>query len=185
MKPSSKGTPLKVLLPLVLVLLVAAVLRWAALPEMSDMLNFDESFYAIDALSLLESPRFTPFFEGNTGRQSAWMYILALFFLGLGPTPFAARLAATFVSLLTVAAAYQLGRALLGRVAAVGAAAAMATLYLPVHFGHIAFRANLLPLLGALSLVFLLAAIRRGRLAFWVATGVTLGLMSYSYISAY
>ncbi len=160
-------------------------MRWAALARMVDMLGFDESYYAIDAASLLDSPRLTPFFPANNGRESGWMYVLALFIAGLGPTPFAARLAATCLGILAVAATYRLGRELFDTATGVSAAAGMAVLYWSVHISHLAMRANVFLLLGVLSLALLFAAHRRNRLRLWVAAGFLLGATVYSYFSAY
>jgi len=170
---------------LVLVLLLAAALRWAALSDMSDLLGFDESYYAADAAGLLELPRLTPFFPGNNGRESGWVYLLAGFVAGAGLSPFTVRLAAAFVGVIAVAATYRLGREMFGHHVGLGAAASMAVLYWPVHLSHIAMRANLLPALGALSLAFLLGALRKRRLRWWVATGLCSGALVYSYTSAH
>jgi len=167
------------------VLLLAAALRWAALPEMTDMLGFDESAYAADAAAWLAAPRPTPFFPANNGREGGWIYLLAGFAAGAGLSPFTVRLAAAFVGVLTVAATYRLGGVMFGRRAGLGAAASMAVLYWPVHLSHIAMRANLLPALGALSLAFLLGAVRSRQPGLWGATGLSGGLLIYSYTSAY
>ena len=90
------------------ILLLAAALRWAALPEMADMLGFDESAYAADAAAWLASPRPTPFFPANNGREGGWIYLLAAFMAGAGYSPFIARLAAGFLGVLAVAATYRL-----------------------------------------------------------------------------
>jgi hypothetical protein len=166
------------------ILLLAAALRWAALPEMADMLGFDESAYAADAAAWLASPRPTPFFPANNGREGGWIYLLAAFMAGAGYSPFIARLAAGFLGVLAVAATYRLGREMFGRRAGLGAAAGMAVLYWPVHLSHIAMRANLLPALGALSLAFLLAAIRTRQRKLWLAAGLCGGVLAYTYTSA-
>jgi len=167
------------------ILLLASALRWAALPDMVDMLGFDESYYAADAAAWLSSPRLTPFFPANNGREGGWIYLLAGFIAGAGPSPFTARLAATCIGILTVAATYRLGRAMFGHRAGLGAAAGMAVLYWPVHLSHIAMRANLLPALGALSLAFLLDAIRGRQWTLWLAAGLSGGALVYTYTSAY
>ena len=152
---------------------------------MSDLLGFDESYYAADAAGLLEWPRLTPFFPDNNGRESGWIYLLAGFVAGAGLSPFTVRLAAGFVGVIAVAATYRLGREMFGHHAGLGAAASVAALYWPVHLSHIAMRANLLPVLGALSLAFFLAALRRRRLRLWIATGLCSGALVHSYTSAH
>ena len=151
---------------------------------MVDMLSDDEGYYAADAVTLIEAPRFVPFFPDNNGREGGWMIVLAAFMVGLGPTPFAARVAAGFVGVLTVAATYRLGKELFDDAIGLGAAAGMAVLYWPVHMSHLALRANLLPCLGALSLSLLLTAKRRSRTRCWVMAGLATGLLGYTYNSA-
>lgn len=44
---------------------------------MTSMLSYDESYYAADAIGLLNHFQLTPFFQGNQGRESSWIYLLA------------------------------------------------------------------------------------------------------------
>ena len=159
-------------------------MRWAQLDALSGMLNTDEAANGLDALSLIESPRLTPFFPSHTGRESGWHYWLSLFLLAFGIRPLAIRLAATMLGIMTLAAVYALGRELLPRRAALWAAAALAVLYWHVHLSQIGFRAILLPLIGSLALAWLLRAHRTNRLTVWLEVGVLLGLLAYTYFSA-
>ena len=170
---------------LLAILLAGAFLRCAALGAMEDMLHYDEAYNGVDALSLLQYPRLTPFLPGNYGRESGWCYILTLFIALFGVRPFSLRLAAALVSVLTLVASYALGKELFGRRGATLTAAALAVLYWSVHLSHLALRANLLPLVGTLAFAALLHAQRTNALRWWVIGGLCTGLLGYTYYSAY
>ena len=170
---------------IVVVLLAGTFLRCAALGKMDGMLHYDEAFNGVDALSLLRSPRLTPFLAGNYGRESGWCYVLTLFIATWGARPFALRLAVAFTSILTLAASYRLAKELLGSRGATWATAALAVLYWHVHLSHLALRANLFLLVGALALAFLLRAHRKNTWPDWAFAGLGLGLLAYTYFSAY
>lgn len=169
---------------LIAILLVGTLFRWSALGSMNDMLHFDEAHNGIDALSLLHSPRLTPFFPGNFGRESGWFYCLAPFLAIFGASPFALRLASSMTGILTLAALYRLGREVLGRGGATWATAVLAILYWHVHLSHLSLRAILLPLIGALAFASLLRARRTNALSQWIVGGLELGLLAYTYYPA-
>jgi hypothetical protein len=171
-----------------LILLLGMALRVHGLVPMLDMLHYDEAYYAADAISLIHDPRLTPFFPENYGRESLWMYWLTpalSTFLEYPPgAVFAVRLTAVFTGVLTIAAVYRLGRELLGRRAGLWAAAALAVLFWHVLMSHQGYRALLYPLVGALAFAFLWAGRRTGKLTHWIAGGVFLGLLFYTYFAA-
>lgn len=169
---------------LVTLLLVGAALRWAQLQALAGMLNTDEAANGLDALSLIQNPRLTPFFPTYTGRESGWHYWLVPFLLAFGLRPLAIRLAATMIGCLTLAAIYALGRELLPRRAAVWTSGVLAVLYWHVHLSQIGFRAVLMPLVGSLAMAWLLRAYRTNRTAVWLGAGLWLGLLAYTYFSA-
>lgn len=167
---------------LIVALLVGSFLRVHGLAPLSEMLNFDEAFVGVDALSLVEAPRLQLYFPNNTGREGLWFYALAPAIALLGPTPFALRLVAIFTGIVTLAATYALGREVLGKAGGAYAAGGLAVLYWHVHLSHIPFRALLFVALAALALTALLKARRAGR--GWVLAGVWLGLLAYTYAAA-
>ena len=169
---------------MVAILLVGAFLRWAQLAAMAEMLNSDEAANGLDALSLIQSPRLTPFFSSYTGRESGWHYWLIPYLTTLGARPFSIRLAATMAGIMTLAAMYFLGREILPRRAALWSTAALAVLYWHVHLSHVGFRAILFPLIGSLEMGLLLRAYRINTLGAWLRAGIMLGLLPYSYFSA-
>jgi 4-amino-4-deoxy-L-arabinose transferase-like glycosyltransferase len=166
------------------VLLLAALLRVQGFAAMQDMTHYDEAYYGVDALSLLQAPRLTPFFPENFGRESLFMYWLAPALAIFGGGAFALRLTALLTGILTIAAVYRLGRELWGREVGVWAALALAVLFWHILAGHQAFRAHLYPLIGALAFTALFHARRRQRMGGWLIAGSLFGLLAYTYIAA-
>lgn len=169
---------------ILIALLMAFALRVHGLGRMNSAILYDEAAYGADALSLIQSPRLTPYFEANNGREGLWMYMLAPALATIGVQPFTLRIVAVFASLLTLAAVYRLGREIIGKEHALWVIAAMAVFYWPTHLGHIGFRAALYPLIGAISFAALLHAYRLNQLRRWAMAGLLLGLLSYTYIAA-
>lgn len=163
-------------------LLLGAALRAQHLSTLSTIVFYDEAAYAVDAASLLDAPRLPAYFPANNGREGLWMAWLAPFIGVLGQQPFALRLAAFFIGVLTLAATYRAGAALLGRRSAAWAVLLLAGLYGHVHLSHMGFRALLYPLLGLLALAALLHAHRHLR-GGW-ALGILLALLFYTYLGA-
>lgn len=169
---------------LITFILLGAFLRWNDIREMSDTLYYDEAYEGNDALTLVQQPRLTPFFPGDNGRESGWMYVLAPFVGVFDMQPFALRLASTMAGVLTLVAVYALAKELVEERVATWSVGALAVLFWHVHLSRIALRAILLPLVGALACALLLRAYRRRRYRDWVLGGVALGLMTYTYFSA-
>nr|MCU0514470.1 glycosyltransferase family 39 protein [Anaerolineae bacterium] len=177
--------PAWTLLLAALVLLAGAAVYVDGLAAMRGMLQHDEAYYAVNALSLLEQPRLQFFFPQNTGREALWMYLLAGGLALFGVQPWTLRVVAALVAIVTLAALLRLGRVLFGWRGGLLAALALAGLYLVVHNSHVAFRVLLYPLFGCLALAFLLQAQRHNRAALWRAGGVCAGLLAHTYTAAH
>jgi Dolichyl-phosphate-mannose-protein mannosyltransferase len=169
---------------MVLVLFLAAVLRLSGIGASHQSLLFDEAYYAVDAHSLIDQPRLTPFFSGNFGRESGWMYVQVPFQLMFGATPLAPHLAVAYVGILTVAVVYTLCRQFLSEDASFWAAAALSVLYWHVNLSYVAFRALLYPLVGAIMFGLLLKALSHNQWRHWMLAAIGLGLLSYTYFAA-
>ncbi len=169
---------------IVAILLAGALLRWSHIGPLSNMLSYDEAYYGLDTLSLIESPRLTPFLPANLGRQSLWCYILIPFVAVFGAHPFALRLGAGFVGILTVVALYRMGKEVLPPQAARWAALAFSVAGWPVHQSSLGMRAILWPLIGTLAFAALLQARRTNRIPLWIEAGIWIGLLWYTYFSA-
>jgi len=167
---------------LIFLLLVGAALRIHGLAPMDKLLHHDEAYNGVDAIALLENPRLTPYFPNNTGREGLYYYLLAPFVGSLGARPLALRLTSMFIGVLTLAAVYPLGKAIIGTHGALWAVGALAVVYWPIHLNHLVFRVNTFPLLGALAMTALLRAQRLNQ-RWWLA-GLFVGLLLYTYVAA-
>src|SRR5688572_19811526 len=159
----------------VCILLAGSALRFQGVHTLTASRQYEEAYYAMDAATLLQQPRFVPFFPENYGRESAWMYVLAPFMAVFGYEAFGLRLAAALTGILTLAAVYRLGAEVFrSRWAALWTMAGLAVLYWHVHFSHLAWRALLFPCVGALAFALLWRARRTNRPVHWFAAGVLL-----------
>lgn len=170
-------------LGIALVLLLAAALRFAELASMRAMLHHDEAAYGVDALSLIENPRFQVYFPENFGREGLWMWLLTPLMAAFGGAALPMRVTAALVGALTAAAAYRLGRELWrgDSAFALCVAAALGVSFWHALHSHHAFRAITFPLFGTLALAALFHARRTDR--GWVAAGALIGLTFYTYLA--
>lgn len=169
---------------IVALLLLGALLRSYELGGMWDMTNFDEAYYGLDALSLLEHPRLTPFFPQNFGRESLWMYWVAPFLAVFNASSIGLRLPALFAGMLALPALYVLASRLFSRRVALWAVAGLAVLYWHVHLSHISWRVILFPTVGMLAWAALWQARAKNTSAAWGVSGVLMGALGYTYFSA-
>lgn len=160
-------------------------LRTAHLDSMSRLLHHDEAWYALNAVDLIEHPRFVTFFPENYGRESSWMYVLAGWMLTVGRGIGELRLLAALVGVLTLAATYRLARELFGVWAGLGALAALTVLFWHVMISSHVVRLNFALLLVALAGLAWARAVRRGGTWRWVRAGAAAGLLAYSYFAAW
>ncbi len=168
---------------LLLIVVIAAALRFAWLGEIPPGLYRDEAYNGLDAVQVLRGV--TPiFFEANNGREPLFIYLVAAAVAALGRTPVAIRVVAAVLGTLTVPAAYFLFRALYGRSVALLGAAVLAITVWPIQLSRIGFRAVALPLFTALTLWQLWAAARSGRAWRFALAGALYGASFYTYLAA-
>jgi 4-amino-4-deoxy-L-arabinose transferase-like glycosyltransferase len=168
---------------MVVVLLGATALRLAAFGQVPPGLYHDEAYHGLDALDVLDG-QLSLYFSANNGREPLFIYLVGLMIGLLGRSPFALRLAAPPVGILTVAATAAMGRALFSRrLGLLGAAVLSVTLW-HVHLSRVGFRAVLLPLFVALTAWQVARGVRTGRRRHWLAAGVLYGLSFYTYNAA-
>ena len=195
---------------LVLVILVAAVLRFAGLGHIPAGLYRDEAFYGLDAVNVLRGQH-AIYFPANNGREPMFVYLLALSIGVLGRSPLAVRLPAALISLLTVPATYLMARELFGKRVGLFSAAVMAVTLWPVHLGHVGFRVGLLPLFVSFTVwhaargwklsqlghpdapraeeslsrgkVLRFAALGDKSTQHWITAGILYGLSFYTYLA--
>jgi 4-amino-4-deoxy-L-arabinose transferase-like glycosyltransferase len=180
---------------MVVILLVAAALRLAAFGDVPPSLYHDEAYHGLDALDILNG-HLSIYFPANNGREPLFIYLTALTVGLLGKSPFALRLAAYPVGILTVAATMAMGKALFSRRVGVLGSAVLAVTLWHVHLSRVGFRAVLLPLFIALTVWQVAVGVRRtvgqgnqdqktpnppSRRRHWVLAGVFYGLSWYTY----
>ena len=135
---------------LVLILLVAAFLRLAALDEIPPGLTHDEADHGLDAWGVVNGIR-PLYFSVGYGREPLFDYSTAGLMTFLGPSYMAGRLTAAFFSLILVAGTYAwIRRAYGGRVALL-ATAGVAVSFWAVMTGRQALRSVTFPALFALA----------------------------------
>lgn len=163
--------------------LMAFGLRLWALDLAPQGIYRDEAQNGLDALRVLEGAR-PIYFEANNGREPLFIYLTALSIALFGRTPHALRMVSVVCGTLTVTALFWLGAELQDRRTGLWAAAlSVSTIWL-LNLSRVAFRAGLLPLLGALALAALLRAQRLRSPAWSVAAGALLGACAYTYLAA-
>jgi 4-amino-4-deoxy-L-arabinose transferase-like glycosyltransferase len=157
-------------LTLLVIILLAAALRFWHLDSLPPGLYHDEAYNGLDALSLLQGrtfpqyyegwelyaqdahanrpatqTRFPVFFEGNYGREPLHVYLMAFSIWLFGVTPFAVRAVPAFTGVLAVLTTFMAARAMF-----------------PPQIGRV-FNGELLPLLATFSVAVLYPAIHFSR----------------------
>ncbi len=169
--------------PVLVLMLIAAVLRFYELGAWPPGLYHDEAYNGLDALRVLAGDR-PLYFAANHGREPLFIYLVSLSVGWLGRSVYAARLPATLIGILLIPAAYFMARELFGRrVGLLTAALTTITLW-PLHLSLIGFRAGSLPLFIALTIGLGVHAYRSGRAWHWILAGILYGLSFYTYLAS-
>ena len=108
--PSSLST--SHLFALVLILLLAAFLRFYQLDTLPYGVWYDEADNGLQVRRMLEDPAWRPVYVPSTNLPAHFLYLVLFSFRVLGQTPLALRVVAAALGLLTVPAAYLVGREL-------------------------------------------------------------------------
>ena len=175
---------------LMVVLLVAAGLRLYRLPTLPVGLHYDEAANGILAGEIAAGLKHPVFIPSYTGKEVLFFYWAALWMRLLGSTPFALRLSAALLGLLTVAATVWAAGELLGGPSPDTAPVALTTgAFLATSFWHLllsryGFRAVAQPLLQALTVAALWRGLRHSSRRWLVVAGLFCGLTAYTYLAA-
>jgi len=179
------------LVALILIVLVAAFFRFYDLDELPPGLHYDEAFYGIDAMSILQRREYPIFFVENFGREPLFSYLVAISFYSLGVSAFSIRAVSAMAGIATVLALYFLVKEIfpqdedsLSRYRGLLAAFILATSYWHVNFSREGLRAILVPLFEVLTFYFLWRGIRRGGEISFACSGFLLGASLYTYQTA-
>lgn len=167
------------------VLLVAAVLRFFALPDFPSGISHDEVAEVLIAEDILHGHH-ALFFRAAYGQEPLFLYLVAGALTFLGRNVLALRFVSAAVGLLTVAAGARLARRLWGTYAAIITAAGLSVMLWPVFWSRVGLRGMTLPLVLCLAAEALWRALRAPARAtrFAVMAGVWSGLSAYTYLAS-
>ena len=174
-------------------LLLAALLRLPALSQFPPGLHYDEAANAILAGDIGLRGARPLFIPSYTGKEVLFFYLAGGVMRLVGESVFALRLTAACLGLLTVAAAYRVGRELpRDRRTALLGAALLAVSFWHLLFSRLGFRAISQPLLQALTVAALWRGLRLVETkptdaqtwATFALGGLFLGLTAYTYLAA-
>jgi 4-amino-4-deoxy-L-arabinose transferase-like glycosyltransferase len=185
---------------LLILIIVAAALRFWQLDILPPGLFFDEAYNGLDANRVLTGASRPIFFAGNNGREPLFIYLQALSVALFGPTPLALRMTSAVVGIATVPVMYFAARAILpvddnssvrpsidARLApwlALIAAAGVAVSYWHVSLSRVGFRTILLVPVSALAIAFFWRAWTQRRWRDYLWSGVWFGVAFYTYTAA-
>jgi hypothetical protein len=176
LRPSS--LPASHLFALVLILLLAAFLRFYQLDTLPYGLWYDEADNGLQVRRMLEDPAWRPVYVPSTNLPAHFLYLVLFSFRILGQTPLALRVVAAVLGLLTVPAAYLVGRELFPGDRRLGLVLAffLAVSRWDVNWSRIGMHGASVPLFELLALGLLLRALRTGRWTAFAWAGLALGL---------
>lgn len=168
---------------LLLVLSVAALLRFWQLGDAPPGLYRDEAYNGLDALRVLQGEH-ALYFATNNGREPTYIYLTAASIALLGRSALAVRFAAAVVGTVTTYVVYRLARSWFGQRSGLLAAWLWAVTLWPVHLSRIGLRAVLLAPVLALAFWLGTVAFRRNRRWLWLVAGALYGATFYTYLAA-
>jgi 4-amino-4-deoxy-L-arabinose transferase-like glycosyltransferase len=182
---------------LLLILLTAVFLRLFNLSSIPPGLTHDEADHGITAWSIANEDVRDIYFTIGYGREPLYDYVTASLMTFLGSTYFAGRIAASYFSILLIAAMFAWVRRAFDHTTALLTAAGLAVGFWPVMAGRQALRSTLLPTLFVLAVYLFwlgMEKVRRRKpkpanpepdlLFLFAAAGIFLGLSIYTYIPA-
>lgn len=160
------------------------------LPDFPPGLNFDEGFYGLDALSVLQG-NILPFYPLNGGRESLFMVLVAPFILIFGRDPLALRTVTAGIGVLTIAVTYPLGKRLFRSSIPEAAewiglatfAVSAGSLWF-ILYNRIGLRINVFPFAMAVAGYWFWRAYEQRSNWTWVMAGLGFGMVQYTYTAA-
>src|SRR5512136_1009999 len=170
-------------LPILLILLLAALLRFIALPGVPPGLQHDEVFHGHDAVTVLLGYR-PLYFTSNAGNEPLFIYLMSLTIGLFGHTEWGIRLAAVICGLLTLLFTYLWIRRAYGHRTALIASALLAVGFWPLFLSRVGLRAASVPMMAALAAWLLFEALQRQQRRWFVLAGIALGASLYTYPAA-
>jgi 4-amino-4-deoxy-L-arabinose transferase-like glycosyltransferase len=167
-----------------MVVLAAAVFRFADLEHIPGNLGGDEGTWGAEGLALLEGRFGNPFATGWFGFQNMSFIPWGLSAKIFGNSVAALRLPSALIGTAAVLAVYLLGRELWGRRTAAVGAVLLAFGHFHIHYSRLAVNNIFDTLVAASAFWLLVLGLRTRRTGPMVAAGVILGLGWYGYLGA-
>jgi 4-amino-4-deoxy-L-arabinose transferase-like glycosyltransferase len=160
------------------ILSLAVFVRLYQLDEIPYGLWYDEADNGLQVRRMIQDPTWRPVYVSSTNLPAHFLYLVLLSFRLFGDTPFALRIVAVVLGVLTVPAAYLAGRELFARDRrpALVLAFFLAVSRWDVNWSRIGMHGVSVPLFELLTLWLLLRALRTGRLITFAWAGLSLGL---------
>lgn len=175
---------------LALIGFVAIILRVYAFDHLPPGLFGDEAVEGLDALDVLAG-NFYIWFQAHLGREPLFVYLIAGSYKFLGVTPYATRLPALILGLLTLPATFFFAKEwALGAFSedesraerlAITTTGLLAVSFWDIQMNRNAHRDNLVPLVEVIGYYFLWRGWRTSRWGLFAAAGAILGLSIYTY----
>ncbi len=185
---------------LLILIIVAAGLRFWQLDILPPGLFYDEAYNGLDANRVLAGVSRPLFFAGNNGREPLFIYLQSLSVALFGATPLALRMTSAVIGVVTVPVIYFAARIILPVSAsasarplidaklvswlALVAAAGMAVSYWHLSLSRVGFRVILLVPVSALAIAFFWRAWTRMRWRDYLWSGIWFGVAFYTYTAA-
>lgn len=170
---------------LILIIAIAIFFRFWQFNSVPPGLYQDEAMNGADAISSLQSGKFSVFYQNNNGREGMIVWLDALAIKLFGVAPAALRLFPEIAGVLAVLGLYFLAKLLFGAEIALVSAFFMSTSFWAVNFSRIGFRAGLMVPFLIWSFYFLLRGFKStdNKIINFIFAGILFGLGFYTYIS--
>jgi 4-amino-4-deoxy-L-arabinose transferase-like glycosyltransferase len=154
---------------LIVIIAIAALLRFLFLDTIPQGFNCDEAATGYEAYSILETLRdrygnfLPPFLKilGNDYYEAPYIFITSLSIKIFGLNEFATRFPAALSGVLTIVALYYLVKECFGKRVGLIAALFLAINPWAIHYSRIAFRVNLLPLIFCIAVLFFIKSFKK------------------------
>lgn len=176
---------------LIPLLWLAFGLRVWQLADLPPGLWYDEAYYAMDAVWLLDGGPWHLFFAGNNGREPLFIYLQTFFIDWLGANPFTPRWVGSLIGMITIPVMYIWVNRLTDCFAIPNRLYLpyLATLGLAISFWHVTlsrggFRGVLLPLFTLLVFYSFWRGWQSRSWQWFIVTGFMLGITQYTYLAA-
>ncbi len=167
---------------LLILLLFAFALRVVGIEQVPPGLSGDESMNGADAVNMWGWDHLPVFFTTNFGREAFFFYLMAICVKLWGASPFTIRLPAILCGMSGIVLAYILVKRLWGERVALLTVALLSVSFWPIFTSRVGLRAVSMVPWSALCLYALWRGLHERRWRWWIVTGVSLGVLTYTYL---